>query len=206
MTTIEKIEETKAVETESTPKKTTRTKKTTTKTISSKKTKATINKELRMKAKDIDVEVESLAVGVVFYESKKTGEMLDLNEAGMREVVSLDLLIDMSKKSKSLLTKLVIGIVDVFSDDYTVEDVVELLGLKDCYVFDEMNIENVDKFILDTDYTEFEKKFNAIKVEDSKYRFVERSIMLHKEGLLDSEAKKGLLERFSGNPYLYKNI
>lgn len=200
MTTTEKIEETKAVETESTPKKTTRTRKTTT------KTRATINKELRMKAKDIDVEVESLAVGVIFYESKKTGEILDLNEAGMREVVSLDLLIDMSKKSKSLLTKLVIGIVDVFSDDYKASDVVELLGLKDCYIFDEMNIENVDKFILDTDYTEFEKKFNAIKVEDSKYRFVERSIVLHKEGLLDSEAKKGLLERFSGNPYLYKNI
>ena len=135
----EVVAEETVTEVEEKPKKTTRTRKSTAKKEEV-KSRATINKELRAKAKDIDVEVESLVKGDVFYVSKKSGEILDIGEIGEREIISLDLLLDISKKGKKLLNKYVISLVDVYSDDYTLDDILELLDLKELYVLDEMTI------------------------------------------------------------------
>lgn len=205
---IEEVVETTEEVIEEKPKKTTRGRKATTKEETKKevKSRATINKELRAKAKDIDVEVESLVKGDVFYVSKKTGEVLEINEVGDREIISLDLLIDISKRGKKFLNKFIIGVVDVYSDDYTLEDILELLDIKDKYIFKEMSISEIDSFILDTELTEFEKEFNALKDEHLKFRLIERSVALYKEHLLDSTAKMRLFEVAYGTEYLYKNI
>lgn len=170
------------------------------------KSRATINKELRMKAKDIDVEVESLVNGDVFYESRKTGEILEINEIGGKEIISLDLLLDINKRCKKLLRNLVISIVDIYTDDYKVEDILELLDLKDIYILETMNLESVDDFILSNNISELEENFNKIENQNIKDRFIERSVSLYRDGLLDSDAKKRIFEVSYGSEYLYKNI
>ena len=207
MTTVkvEEIKETDNTETQKETTKKTRTKKTI-QTKKEVKSKSTINKELRANAKDIDVEVQSLVKGEVFYCSRKTGEILELSEIGDREIISLDLLMDISKRCKKLLSNLVISISDIYSEDYKLEDIIEFFGLKDLYSFKEMTLEEIDDFILNTDLTEFEKEFTNIQNENLKFRLIERSVGLVKEGLLDSTAKMKLFEVAYGTEYLYKNI
>ena len=69
-----------------------------------------------------------------------------------------------------------------------------------------MTLEEIDDFILNTDLTEFEKEFTNIQNENLKFRLIERSVGLVKEGLLDSTAKMKLFEVAYGTEYLYKNI
>lgn len=203
----EEIKETVTTENKKETKKTTTKRKTTKKET---KSKATVNKELRKYAKDIDVEVQSLVAGELFYVSNKTNEILELEETGDTDVVSLELLIEMSKKSKTLLKGLYLVILDVYNNEekgeFTVDDVLSFLGIEDSYVLKENNLEYIDKLIIDTTYDEFEKEFNKIKIEEVKERIIERSVALFKEGKLDSDSKKNLLSNYSKNPYLFKLI
>ncbi|WP_300449286.1 hypothetical protein [Fusobacterium sp.] len=194
----------------STRKTTTTKPKTTAKaegTKTSKKSRATIEKELKRNAKDIDVEVTSLIGGDVIYKSERNDlDRLLIEGVGGTTVVSLALLIDISRRKDNLLSSLSLAVTEIFDDEYEIDDILQLLKIKDLYIFDEMTIETIDNFLLEIDKTKFEDKFNAIENKVIKDRMVERSIALFREGLLDSNYKLNVLETYANNEYLYKTI
>lgn len=194
----------------STRKITTTKPKTTAKaegTKTSKKSRATIEKELKRNAKDIDVEVTSLIGGDVIYKSERNDlDRLLIEGVGGTTVVSLALLIDISRRKDNLLSSLSLAVTEIFDDEYEIDDILQLLKIKDLYIFDEMTIETIDNFLLEIDKTKFEDKFNAIENKVIKDRMVERSIALFREGLLDSNYKLNVLETYANNEYLYKTI
>lgn len=193
----------------STRKTTTTKPKTTVKeeVKATKKSRATIEKELKKNAKDIDVEVTSLIGGDVIYKSERNDlDRLSIEGVGGSTVVSLALLIDMARKKNNLLSNLSLAITEVFDDDYEVEDILQLLKIKDLYIFDEMTIEAIDSFLLETDKTKFEENFNSINNKIVKDRMIERSVALYREGSLDSNYKINVLETYANNKYLYKSI
>ena len=207
----EKETDTKETTKRKSTRKTTITKpKTTAKaevTKTSKKSRATIEKELKRNAKDIDVEVTSLIGGDVIYKSERNDlDRLLIEGVGGTAVVSLALLIDISRRKDNLLSSLSLAVTEIFDDEYEIDDILQLLKIKDLYIFDEMTIETIDNFLLETDKTKFEDKFNAIENKIIKDRMIERSIALFREGLLDSNYKLNVLETYANNEYLYKTI
>lgn len=204
------VEEKETTKRKSTRKTTTTKPKTTAKaegTKTSKKSRATIEKELKRNAKDIDVEVTSLIGGDVIYKSERNDlDRLLIEGVGGTTVVSLALLIDISRRKDNLLSSLSLAVTEIFDDEYEIDDILQLLKIKDLYIFDEMTIETIDNFLLEIDKTKFEDKFNAIENKVIKDRMVERSIALFREGLLDSNYKLNVLETYANNEYLYKTI
>lgn len=195
------VEESKTTKPKTTKTRTTRTKKTTA------KSKATIFKELKKNAKDIDVEVVSLVGGDVIYKSQRNDlDVILIEGVGGSTIVSLATIIDACKKTENLFSTLALAITDIMTDDYSKEDILEMLKIKDLYIFDEMVIDTFDDFILNTDKSKFETEFNKIENRVIKDRMVERSIALYREGKLDSNFKQSVLEAYAENEYLYKSI
>lgn len=171
------------------------------------KSKATVEKELKKYAKDIDVEITSLIGGDIIYKSERNDlDNISIDGVGGTTVVSLALLIDMCKKKENLLSNLSIAIKEVYNDEYKLDDILELLKVKDLYIFEEMTIEYLDDFLINTEKNVFEEKFNSIPSNVIKNRLIERSVALYRDGLLDSNYKLNVLEGYANNEYLYKNI
>lgn len=171
------------------------------------KSKATVEKELKKYAKDIDVEITSLIGGDIIYKSERNDlDNISIDGVGGTTVVSLALLIDMCKKKENLLSNLSIAIKEVYNDEYKLDDILELLKVKDLYIFEEMTIEYLDDFLINIEKNVFEEKFNSIPSNVIKNRLIERSVALYRDGLLDSNYKLNVLEGYANNEYLYKNI
>ena len=94
------------------------------------------SRELRQelkKKKHVEVEEMSLTNSKIVYECPKTNYSFTLSELGQKEVLELDLLSVMANKYKGFFSKHLITITDFDDDEYTVEDLLDYLGLTDIY-------------------------------------------------------------------------
>ena len=154
-------------------------------------------KDLRRKLKNsnIDVEIMNIAGGEVFYRCPKTHVEVSLQSVGDTETVDLDLLMTMKNRHKGFFSKYVIGIVDVYDDEITIEDVVNYLGIGELY----KDIENLDAnyiedLILDTDSLEFADIIGKLNI-GLVQRIAERALVLFKTGQFDSRYKCDAIEK-----------
>ncbi|MCC0764811.1 hypothetical protein IR151_17595 [Clostridioides sp. ES-S-0006-03] len=168
------------------------------------KNKSVIRKELKSNAKNIEVEVMNITNGSVFYKCKRTNEIIELDEPGDTTTVSLDLLLNMKTQSKSMLDGLILSIVDVF-DGIDMDSVLDVLGLEDKYKVCDMKLDSIDDFIENSTNEKFEKSLDKINEKVLK-RIIERAIKLSKQGKLDSNYKRILLEEKSHSKYLFSSI
>ncbi|MCC0684077.1 hypothetical protein [Clostridioides sp. ZZV14-6345] len=168
------------------------------------KNKSIIRKELKANAKNIEVEIMNITNGSIFYKCKRTNEIIELDEPGDTTTVSLDLLLNMKTQSKNMLDRLGLSIIDVF-DGVDLNSILDLLGLEDKYKLCDMKLESIDDFIENSTNEKFEKALDEVNEKILK-RIVERAIKLSKQGRLDSNYKRILLEEKSHSKYLFSSI
>lgn len=163
--------------------------------------KSVNKKELRQRAKEIEVEVLNMTNGEFFYKCKKTLEELSLAEKGDSDVVSLDFLLTMKNQHRSLLERLDLVVVDCYGD-YELSDVLDYLGLNKIYEYENLDIDFIDNAINNMDSSEFEDLVNNSNI-GLVVKIAERGIQLAKENKFDSNFKRSVLARRFGKDDLF---
>jgi hypothetical protein len=166
-----------------------------------KKSLSEIRKELKKQARDIDIEIMNISNGGVIYQ--RGNVYIDLDNIGDTTIISLEEL--MTLKGKDLLDKLFISIVDVYSSEFELKDIIDVLGLDKSYKYCDMTIDGLDEFIEGTNTQDFEDILNGA---DNKFvsRVIERSVFLSKNDGFDSTYKRNILEEKANNRFLFNVI
>lgn len=169
--------------------------------IEKKKSLSEIRKELKKQARDIDIEIMNISNGGVIYQ--KGNVYIDLDHIGDTTIISLEEL--MTLKGKDLLDKLFISIIDVYSSDFELKDIIDVLGLTKSYKYCDMTINGLDEFIEDTKTQDFEEILDGA---DNKFvsRVIERAVFLSKNNGFDSNYKRNILEEKANNRFLFNVI
>ncbi len=177
------------------PKEKEKTKEKKRKAKSSKVAKKRLNKEL-------EVVVMNNTNGRIFYRCPKTMSIIEMQEYGDMDTMTLEQLNTMRNSHKAMLENFWIVIVDVYDDEITVEDVVEHLRLKRLYGDMEFYDEAIDELILDTSLEEFKEK---IKVLQPKLVLLiaQRIKVLDMRGQFGDSYKMRFLEDYIGKEGLF---
>lgn len=157
-----------------------------------KKTKSQILNALKTKEDEINVEILNIGVGNAAFMNKMGVSYFDL-DMGESEILSLKLAKEICSKSMSFFRKYVITISNVFTDEFTIDEVLMYLGLDKIY----KDIENYDvdflkEIVLDYDTMEFEK---CMKKHDKKFvkMMACKMIQLYRQGEEISREKEKVI-------------
>lgn len=162
-----------------------------------------LRKELRNKKNDIEVEILNINSGGTSCRDRFGRVLFDFDFYGEREFVLLADLYEVATKYKNFFLKHQIVIIDVDSDEYDIDDMIEFLGLNEIY--DE--IENYDtdyiSQILKLKNKEFEELINNAN-EDLLRSVASRAIDLFNQDKFDSSKKERIIARRLGREDLFE--
>ncbi|HBG2116862.1 hypothetical protein M1I50_09505 [Clostridioides difficile] len=172
---------------------------------SSRKTYKQLRSELRKLKDEIEVEIMNLDTGTVLYRDRDERLIFEMNKAGEKTFILLSDLYEISNKHRGYFENYLITIIDVDSDDYTVEDILEYLNLKDMYEYlDEYDLDYINNILLKLDNDKF-----VNLVEKANYGLIEclgsRVIELYKKGMFDSHYKERLIATRLGLQSLFED-
>ena len=165
------------------------------------KTKSDIRKDLRKRARDIEVEVLNMTNGEFFYKCRKTKEELNLMERGNSDIVTLDFLLNMKNQHRALLERLDLVIIDVY-DDFELSDILEYLGLSKIYEDEKYDVDYIEDAINDMDSEEFSNLVQNASI-GLVVKIAERGIQLAKEGGFDSFFKRSCVAKRLGKEDIF---
>ena len=165
------------------------------------RTKADIRKDLRKRARDIEVEVLNMTNGEFFYKCRKTKEELNLMERGNSDIVTLDFLLNMKNQHRTLLERLDLVIIDVY-DDFDLSDILEYLGLSKIYEDEKYDVDYIEDAINDMDSEEFSNLVQNASI-GLVVKIAERGIQLAKEGGFDSFFKRSCVAKRLGKDDIF---
>ena len=165
------------------------------------RTKADIRKDLRKRARDIEVEVLNMTNGEFFYKCRKTKEELNLMERGNSDIVTLDFLLNMKNQHRALLERLDLVIIDVY-DDFELSDILEYLGLSKIYEDEKYDVDYIEDAINDMDSEEFSNLVQNASI-GLVVKIAERGIQLAKEGGFDSFFKRSCVAKRLGKEDIF---
>lgn len=165
------------------------------------RTKADIRKDLRKRARDIEVEVLNMTNGEFFYKCRKTKEELNLMERGNSDIVTLDFLLNMKNQHRTLLERLDLVIIDVY-DDFDLSDILEYLGLSKIYEDEKYDVDYIEDAINDMDSEEFSNLVQNASI-GLVVKIAERGIQLAKEGGFDSFFKRSCVAKRLGKEDIF---
>lgn len=185
-------------------------KKTTTKTeVEKAEDKAEVKKPETTKRKkrvvvDRDTEVIFMnnTNGGLFYRCPKTHSVYDMQEYGDEDYITVEQLLIMNNTSRKMLKELWVLLIDTADDDVEIEDVITYLGLDSLYN-DEVAPEDIEDFILKSKDDKFEKSLNKMG-KTLQAKVVEHSILLFREGKLNSFSKMSVLKDFVDDEDLFE--
>ncbi len=172
---------------------------------SSRKSYKQLRSELRKLKDEIEVEIMNLDTGTVLYRDKDERIIFEMNKVGEKTFILLSDLYEISNKHRGYFENYLITIVDVDSDDYTIEDILEYLNLKDIYEYlDEYDLDYINYILLKLDNDRF-----VNIVEKANYGLIEclgsRVIELYKKGKFDSRYKEHLIATRLGLQNLFED-
>lgn len=154
---------------------------------------------LNKNAKEIEVLIMNNLQGNFYYECPKTHIIIEMQNYGDVEVVTLDVLNAMKNSYKNILDNYWILIADVYSDDYTIEDIVQFLRLKEKYKFINSLLEKdkdsksiLDKIILNSSVKKFKEIINSLN-NSLLIRLSERAVSLYKQKIFKDKFKMDTL-------------
>ena len=165
------------------------------------RTKADIRKDIRKRARDIEVEVLNMTNGEFFYKCRKTKEELNLMERGNSDIVTLDFLLNMKNQHRALLERLDLVIIDVY-DDFELSDILEYLGLSKIYEDEKYDVDYIEDAINDMDSEEFSNLVQNASI-GLVVKIAERGIQLAKEGGFDSFFKRSCVAKRLGKEDIF---
>lgn len=169
------------------------------KVVRVKKSDREIRKELRKLGDEIEVYIINLSSGVVKFTSEKTGVVVfELAPNGDEVPITLNELAELRNGHKGFFEKHLIAVVDVDSEEYEIEDILNYLGVIDVYD----SVENYDidyiKYIL-TKMDNYDlEKLLAICDDSLAERIAERATRFARQGKLDSMKKQSLIAKRIG--------
>ncbi|MCC0705083.1 hypothetical protein IC213_18670 [Clostridioides sp. ES-S-0049-02] len=171
----------------------------------SRKSYKQLRSELRKLKDEIEVEIMNLDTGTVLYRDRDERLIFEMNKAGEKTFILLSDLYEISNKHRGYFENYLITIVDVDSDDYTIEDILEYLNLKDIYEYlDEYDLDYINHILLKLDNDKF-----VNLVEKANYGLIEclgsRVIELYKKGKFDSHYKERLIATRLGLQSLFED-
>lgn len=140
--------------------------------------------------------------GGLFYRCPKTHAMYDMQGYGDEDYITVEQLLIMNNSSRKMLKDLWVLLIDTVDEDVEIEDVIKYLGLDDLYN-DEVAPEDIDDFILKSKDEKFEKSLNKMGKTLSQ-NVVERSILLYREGKLNSLSKVNIVKEFTDDEDLFE--
>ncbi|WP_270504442.1 hypothetical protein [Paraclostridium sordellii] len=171
--------------------------------VKKRKTYRELRKEIRNKKNDIEVEILNINSGGTSCRDRFGRILFDFNSYGEREFILLTDLYEVATKYKNFFLKHQIVIIDVDSDEYDIDDMIEFLGLNEIY--DE--IENYDtdyiSQILKLNNREFEELINNAN-EDLVRSVAARAIDLFNQDKFDSSKKERTIARRLGREDLFE--
>lgn len=166
-----------------------------------------LKKELMRNKDNISLEIMSLTTGEVFYKDTKTKEEYLWVDSDFK-VVPLDVVFSMLSNSKKMFYGLSLGITSVYSNDvyveFSLEDVINGLGLNEVYKPFDYDVSNIDGIILDSPLEEFTELCNNCS-KDVIMLITERAIYLSKEGYLKDPYKEQILTSETGLTHIFEH-
>lgn len=172
----------------------------TEKEVKVKKSKAEIVRALKRDASKIDVEVMNLTNGSFIYENGY--DSIRMNEPGETAIIGLDLLLKM--KNSPCIKKLFISIVDVYNEEYELEDILDMLDLTKMYNSRILTLDCLDEMLEKTSIDEFSEIMNKESFELIN-RLCQRAVYLSSLNKFDSMGKRSIVENKFGNDYMFKS-
>lgn len=146
---------------------------------------------------DVEIIIMNNVRGSFFYKSRSGDLILDLDEFGDEEYVTFADLKRIMASNRAILETLKIVIVDVDSDDYTIDDVVAALRLSDSYnelksVCDgEFGMNSISDYINTASEEELGKILSSSKTK-LKNNILETAVVMYREGSLTDYNKMKL--------------
>lgn len=143
-----------------------------------KKSRKQIASELRRNMGSIDVEILNISDMRVSH-ANKMGVFYFQLEPNESVIISLEEIYEVKTKAKKCFTEHMIIITDVFSDDYSLEDIMAFLGLDNVYKgIDDPNSDFLEKFVVETNEDEFERMIQKKNKKEIK-RIACKAMFLH---------------------------
>lgn len=160
-------------------------------------------KNLKRVDRDVEVIVMKNVYGGWSYMDKATGSMYRIDSEATTEVIPMGVLMKMNSSHSKILGRFQIVPIDVYSDEFTVEDVIENLNLTKKYK-EEVNPSEIEDFILSNEnISTFSESIGKLS-RAMKTRVVERAIALFKEGEFNDPTKKGILMKIADNNMIFE--
>lgn len=155
-----------------------------------KKNRKQVASELRRKMGSIDVEIMNISEMRVSH-ANKMGVFYFQLEPGESVIVSLEELYEVKQKAKKCFSNHFIILTDVYSEEYTMEDVMEYLGLNSLYKgIDDPNSDFLEQMVVDTDEEELEKLLEKKTRKEIK-RLACKAMYLHHSEESDFTLSRG---------------
>ncbi len=164
-----------------------------------KETKKTKKKRV---TKDVEVVVMNNTNGKLFYRCPKTATIIEMQEFGDTETLTVEQLNVMKNSQKAMLEKFWMVLVDVEDDEITLEDVLEYLRIKKLYNGFNFSEDALDNLIKDTTYDEFETEIRKMK-NSLVLIIAQRMKVLNKEGEFGDSYKMKFLADYMGNSMIF---
>lgn len=165
-----------------------------------KRTRAEMIRELKREASKIDIEVMNLTNGSFIYENGY--DSIRMNEPGETAIVGLDLLLKM--KNSPTMRKLFLSIVDIYSDEYELKDVLDILDLTKIYNDKVLTLDYLDEVLENSTVDEFVGILENEPPELAK-RLCQRAVYLAHLNEFDSMGKRSAIESKFNNAYIFKS-
>lgn len=164
-------------------------------------------REVREKIKkDTEIIVmNNCSNGSFFYRCPVTKMPIEFDEFGQETDITFEMLDIMQRQKRGILEKYWIIPVDVNSDEVTIEEVLEILGIGKLYSEDMFYSDNLDYMLLKVNTDDFE---NMIINTNKKYveMLVERAITLYKSKKFSNISKMKVLADKIGNKDLFTDL
>lgn len=171
--------------------------------VEKKKSFRELRKELRVKKEEIEVEILNLHCGGTNCRDRSGRLLFDLSKYGDREFITLADLYEVASRNREFFEKHLIAIIDVDSDEYSIEDIIEFVGLNESL----QGIEDYDcdyiSRILSLKINEFEYLITNAS-EDLCIAVSSRAVELYKNGNFDSKRKETVLCNRLGREDLFE--
>ena len=164
-------------------------------------------REVREKIKK-DTEIiimNNCSNGSFFYRCPVTKMPVEFDEFGQETDITFEMLDIMQRQKRGILEKYWIIPIDVNSDEVTIEEVLEVLGIQRLYTEDMFYSDNLDYILLDTKLDKFESMIEGINVKYAEM-LAERAVSLANQNRFSNISKMKVLANKVGNKELFANI
>lgn len=159
-------------------------------------------KEKKKITKDLEVVIMNNTNSKIFYRCPKTSSIIEMQEFGDTETLTIEQLNAMKNSHKAMLEKFWIVLVDVMDEEISLEEVLEYLRIKKLYNGFIFSADALDELIKDSTYEEFQCEIKKMK-NSLVLIIAQRMKVLNKEGEFGDSYKMNFLADYMGSPTIF---